>query len=235
MLSLLLSLALADEAGDAWLQKVDTANNAGDDAHIGRDLKGTDKKGETAERTIEIWQKGEDKRLVRFTAPARLEGVGLLVPDGETVYLYLPTYERAKRVTGDQRSDAFLGTDFSIGDLSQVEWVPEYTAVIEQDEGAELRLMLTPKDPKAHAHASVRMWVRKTDNLPSKIEYLDAAGQPLRRLTLSGYRDAGPRPIAHHLKVEDLEKGTWTEATVDEAVFDKGLEDDLFTLRELER
>ena len=235
MLTFLMSLALADEAGDAWLAKVDSANNAGDDAHIVLDLKVTDAKGQAANRTIEIWQKGDDKRLVRFTAPARLEGVGLLVPDGETVYFYLPAYERAKRVSGEQRSDAFMGTDFSIGDLSAMEWDPEYSAVIEQDEGAELRLLLTPDNPKDHGHASVRMWVRKTDNLPSRIEYLDSSGEVLRRLTLSGYRDAGPRPIAHHLKVEDLEKGTWTEATVEQAEFDSGLDDQLFTLRELER
>ena len=76
MLTFLMSLALADEAGDAWLAKVDSANNAGDDAHIVLDLKVTDAKGQAANRTIEIWQKGDDKRLVRFTAPARLEGVG---------------------------------------------------------------------------------------------------------------------------------------------------------------
>ncbi len=235
MLTFLLSMALADEAGDAWLSRVDTANNAGDDAHIVLDLKVTDDQGATAERTLVIWQKGEDKRLVKYTAPARLAGVGLLVPDGETVYLYLPAYEKPKRITGEGRSDSFIGTDFSVGDLSQVEWLPEYSAVVEQDEGAQVRLLLTPKDPKAHGHAAVRIWVRKSDDLPSKIEYLDAKGEPIRRLTLSGYQTAGSRPLAHHLKVEDLEKGTWTEATVESAVFDSGLEDELFTLRELER
>lgn len=231
--SLLLAVAFADEIGEGWLTRVDAANNEGEDAHLVLDLKVADAQGKTVERSLEIWQKGDDKRLVKITAPPRLAGVALLIPDGETTYVYLPAYGRPKRVVGDQRSDAFLGTDFSIEELSRLAWAPEYEATVEADEGATVRLAMVPEDPKAHKHQQAKMWVRKVDDLPSRIEYTAADGTPTRRVTLSGFADAGGRPLAHHLKVEDLEGGTWTEATVRTATFDGGLDDSIFELASL--
>ncbi|HJN75992.1 MAG TPA: outer membrane lipoprotein-sorting protein [Myxococcota bacterium] len=235
MLHTLLALALADEAGDALLAKVDAANNAGDDAHLVLDVVVTDDKGESAQRTLEIWQKGDDKRLVRYTEPARLAGIGLLVPDGETVYVYLPAYGRPKRVVGDQRSDAFMGTDFSIDDLSRLSWSEEYSAIVEGTDGEMTTLLLTPNDPKQHEHHHVRMWVRPDDHLPSVIEYSDEDNVRIRTVTLTDYRDVGPRNLAHTLHVLDNDKGTSTEATVNEVAFDAGLDDELFTLTALTR
>ena len=231
MMLTLFALAHADEAGDARLAQVDAALTAGDDAHLVLDVQVTDKRGETATRTLEIWQKGDDKRLVRYTAPARLAGIGLLVPDGEVVYVYLPAYGRSKRVVGSQRSDAFMGTDFSIDDLSRLSWSTEYGAAL----GEAGCMTLTPTDAKAHEHATVSLCVRDEDSLPTRIEYLDGAGQPLRTVTLGDFQDVGPRHLAHSLSVTDHEAGTSTTATVTSVVVDQGLEDELFTLTTLER
>ena len=234
-MTLLCSLALADDAGTAWLDKVDAASNAGSDAHIVLDVVVTDKKGVDANRTLEIWQKGSDKRLVRFTEPARLAGVSLLVPDGDTVYVYLPAYERPpKRVVGSQRSDAFMGTDFSIEELSRMEWAGDYDATVEEDEGDVTRLLLDPKDLKGVEHDQLRMWVDESRNMPVKVEYF-ADGELQRRLTLEDYKPVGPRELAHSLRVEDLDKGTQTKATVRSAELDTGLDDERFTLTELTR
>src|SRR5690606_9574173 len=118
----LLWLALTAWASpaDDRLALVDAASNRGDDAHIVLAVQTTDRKGESAERTLELWQKGTDKRLARFTEPARLAGVALLVPDGDTVYLYLPSYGRVRRVVGEARGDAFMGIDFTMEDLSRI-------------------------------------------------------------------------------------------------------------------
>jgi len=230
MTHLLIALALADDAGDALLAQVDEALAAGDDAHLVLDITVVDKKGVEAERTLEVWQKGGDKRLVRYTEPARLAGIGLLVPEGDTVYVYLPAYGRAKRVVGSQRSDAFMGTDFSIDDLSRLSWSEEYSAT-----SAEGCLSLTPEDAKQHEHASVKLCTRADDHLPTEIVYLDAAGQPLRTVTLTEFKDIGPRWMAHSLAVVDHAEGTSTRAIVTSVEVDQGLDDELFTLTTLTR
>ena len=196
-----LPLALAED-GAAILARVDAAASRGQDAHVVLAVQVTDRVGVTADRVLEIWQKGDDKRLVRFTEPARLAGTGLLVPDGHTVYLFLPAFGKPRRIVGDQRGDAFMGTDFSMEDLSRLSWADEYTATLEADEGDVLRLALAPKDSAAHRDATVRLWVREADSLVTKVEHVDAGGTVTRRLLLEDVRPVGSQPMAHHITVE---------------------------------
>jgi outer membrane lipoprotein-sorting protein len=233
----MLTLAMAAHAsdGDALLARMDAAANRGQDAHLVLDVAVVDKAGTKSDRTLEIWQKGGDKRLVRFTQPARLAGTSLLVPDGDTVYMYLPAYGKVRRVLGEQRGDAFAGTDFSLEDLSRLSFADEYTATVEADEGAVTRLRLAPKDAKAHRDAALRVWMREADDLPEKVEYLGADGAVRRRLTMSDFRPDDGRVLAHTLVVEDLAAGKRTEARVRAVDLDSGLADGLFALTELSR
>ncbi|MFZ5475755.1 MAG: outer membrane lipoprotein-sorting protein [Myxococcota bacterium] len=230
-----IAAALASD-GDALLARMDAAANRGQDAHLVLDVTVVDRAGTRSEpRTLEIWQKGSDRRLVRFTAPARLAGTSLLTPDGDTVYLYLPAYGKPRRVIGDQRGDAFMGTDFSLEDLSRLSFADEYTATVEADEGDVTRLKLLPKDPKAHRDAALRVWMREGDDLLAKVEYLSADGSVRRRLTLSDFKAADGRVLAHRLVAEDLANQKRTEATVRAVDMDSGLSDGLFALTELSK
>jgi hypothetical protein len=62
---------------------------------------------------------------MRFLDPPDLRGTALLVlqrPNRhDDVILYLPAFERARRISSAQRSDAFFGTDFTYEDLEPKE------------------------------------------------------------------------------------------------------------------
>ena len=218
-----------------WLQQIDDASVRGDDTQVLVDLKLTDQRGKVTERTLEILQKGTDKRLVRFTAPARLAGVTLLVPDGDTLYLYLPAYGRERRVIGDQRGDSFMGSDFSMEDLSRTTFGDDWTARLGKAEGEHQWLDLAPKDASAHGDAALRIRVRSTDYLVDRIESLDAKGTLTRRLTLADFRDVQGRAFAHSLIAEDLKRGRKTQGTVTTVTFDAGITDDRFSVAALSR
>ena len=108
----------------------------------------TDARGRTHPRTIEIWQKGDDRRLVRMIAPARLSGIGLLVSPGETTHLFLPQYPPARRVVGSKRADAFMGTDFAVEDLSRLTYGDTYSASVVDSSGGLTHLKLQHKTDK---------------------------------------------------------------------------------------
>ncbi len=234
-MSLLFALiaAVAAEDGNPLLEQCDAAQAAAADGHVVMDLEVTDSRGHTATRTLEIWQKGGDKRLVRYTAPARLAGTGLLVPDGETVYLYMPAYGRARRVVGERRDDAFLGTDFSVEDLARLSWADDFSAEVTGREGGLVELYLTPRDPGEED--PVRLWIRSEDHLAARIEVLDGEGVPQRRLEMSDFRVVGTRHLAHTFEVHDLTGGGVTVARVTQAETDLGLDDEVFTLTNLQR
>ena len=228
------ALAAPSSAAE-WLTKVDGASVRGSDTHVVVDLTLTDQRGKVTKRTLEILQKGTDKRLVRFTAPARLAGVTLLVPDGDTLYLYLPAYGRERRVIGDQRGDSFMGSDFSMEDLSRTTFGDDWTATVSDAEEAHQWLALAPKDASAHGDAALRIRVRKTDFLVDRIESFDDKGEITRRMTLSDFRDVDGRQFAHSLIAEDLERGRKTEGKVSKVALDSGLGDERFSVAALSR
>ena len=209
LLCLLISLrAAADEEGQAWLRRIDEAARV-DDAHLVLDVEVTDSRGETAPRTLEIWQRGSEERMVRITAPARLKGVGLLVTQDETVYLFLPSYPPARRVVGSKRADAFLGTDFAVEDLSRLEYADHYDPVISGVDGELTILTLTPR--KVTGDQAIQIWV-DPDAVVRRIDHIGPSGTVHRRLLLDDIRLINERRIAHHMVVYDLHNNRQTEA-----------------------
>jgi hypothetical protein len=80
--------------------------------------------GRSMSRRLQIVRKQSvqpGKALVRFLDPFELRGTSMLVIEHsdrhDEVFLYLPAFEKVRRVSSAQRFDAFFGTDFSYEDL----------------------------------------------------------------------------------------------------------------------
>lgn len=229
MIALFLAVAvsLAGPADDL-LAEVDRVANQGDSAHLTVEIT-AGPEDERVARTLEIWQHGDDQRLIRYTEPARLRGISLLVPDGETLYLYLPSYGKVRRVVGRSRGNAFQGTDFAMEDLARIRWSDDYVPALSGPD----HLTLTPRD-RSSASARVELYLGP-DRLPRRVEHYDADGVLIRRIAFGDVRTVGPRPLAHQVVVEDLTRSRSTEARVTAAEVDTELDESLFTVRSLTR
>ena len=217
--------------GSTWPHRIDTAARVSD-AHLVLDVKVTDAKGREGERTIEVWQKGDEHRLVRMVAPARLRGVGLLAGPDHSLHLFLPQYPPARRVVGNKRADAFMGTDFAVEDLSRMTYSADYSASVVGVEDGLTHLQLTPY--ATTGEQTVELWVGD-DAVVRRIRHTDARGRASRQLDLSDVRPEGDVLLAHKMVVVDLLRDRRTEATVREVTLDQALSDELFTVTNLER
>lgn len=226
------------DSGAAWLRRIDEVAHV-DDAHLILDLTvGRSTSDGTAfapnapraARTIEVWQKGDDRRLVRINAPARLKGVGLLVTPGDVIHLFLPQYPPSRRIVGSKRADAFMGTDFSVDDLSRMSLAAHYDATVEGRDGELTRLKLVSHD----GETTMEVWA-DTEGVVRRIDHLDRKGQVTRRLVMEDVRPEHGVPLAHRLSVADLVHHRRTVAELRSVQIDTGLSDDLFTVTNLER
>ena len=85
----------------SWLKAVDQANSPFQDATL--EVNVQVQKGSTeVERSLQIWQRGDNERRVEMRSPARLAGVSLLVAEDGSLYSYLPAYRRVRKVVGEQ-------------------------------------------------------------------------------------------------------------------------------------
>lgn len=229
---MLLNALATPTTGAEWLRAVDDAATGSTDAHAVLEVTVIDKKGTENQRTIEIWQKGDAQRLVRLTAPARIAGVGLLSNGEGDLHLYLPAYDRVRRIVGDHRGDAFVGSDFTLEDLSRVTWSGDYTAALAANEGDLTLLELTSTD--TGSQVSVRLAVQPDMHI-ARIEHLDDNGDIKRQISLSDFRTAGDRTLAHHIVVEDLAGNRRTVADLASYDNETPVDDDLFTVSRLMR
>ena len=66
---------------------------------------------------------GSSKAILRFTAPAEVKGVALLIVNHQDrasdQWMWTPALERDRRIALQDRSTRFFGTDFSFEDLEE--------------------------------------------------------------------------------------------------------------------
>jgi outer membrane lipoprotein-sorting protein len=233
MMSLLLCASLwaaTPSDGAGWLSYIDEVADV-EDAHMVLELTVTDPRGEEAQRTIEIWQLGDEQRMVRMMAPTRLAGIGLLVTHGDTLHLYLPQFPPARRVVGSNRADAFMGTDFAVDDLARINYSDDYTAEVVGSEEGLTRLRLTPK--VATGSASVEAWVGE-DGVVRRLDHFNKREEVIRRITMDDIRPEAGVLLAHRMEVRDLKRNRQTVAFLKDTEINAGLSESLFSVNELE-
>ncbi len=86
-----------------------------------------DKAGKEEVREATIQQKGNDKRMFRFTAPASQAGISVLSLPNDVMYLYLPAFGKERRIATSAKNQNFAGTDFSYDDMESKPFSAKYT------------------------------------------------------------------------------------------------------------
>ena len=188
------------------------------------------------EKVIEmkIQQKGGVKRLVRFLKPGDVKGMSVLVESPDVTYVYLPQFNRTRRVAAHTSKQSFMGTDFTEQEMNIVRYDESFDPELVGKEGDEYVLKLTPKKGKEFAFAWVKMWIDSRDGLQTRIEYYNADNVKMKTQTrgevkvLEGVRTQTKVNMTDHIKkhATDIEILSNRE--------NLGLKDDIFTVRNLE-
>ena len=85
-----------------------------------------DARGKVLNKSWHFWRegnRGNSKVLVRFDTPAEVRGVGLLTLNhaGRSAeqWLYTPAIQRDRRIAPQEKSQRFMGTDFTNEDMEE--------------------------------------------------------------------------------------------------------------------
>jgi hypothetical protein len=189
------------------------------------------------ERVVDMkgWKKGDEKGLIRYTAPPKERGTAYLRV-GASTWLWLPSAEKVVRVGAKQN---FGGGDFSNGDIFRLSLSRDYVPTLAGEEEAEgqpcWKLDLKARD-RSVAYDRVLLWVRKDGtDFPVRTEYFTLSGRKLKWLTLSDVGRLGARARPRLLVMESaLEKGQRTELRFLAIEDDPRLDDRMFTPSALE-
>jgi hypothetical protein len=184
---------------------------------------------------------GRSKAVLRFTAPAEVKGVALLIvnhPDrASDQWMWTPAVERDRRIALQDRSTRFFGTDFSFEDLEERD-VDQYEYSLEGVEpigGApSWRIRSTPKKTRSSQYTGSLVWIRRDNYAWARIENYQR-DQAVRRLDYSDIQNVQGIWTARVMEMTDLTRGSRTRLTLDKLQYNLALKDTDFTLPALRR
>ncbi|MDE3057497.1 MAG: outer membrane lipoprotein-sorting protein [Bacteroidota bacterium] len=188
---------------------------------------------------MESWTLGTSKSLVKILAPAREAGNRTLKL-GNEIWMYLRNTETTIRIPPSMMLQSWNGSDYTYDDMVREETLAEdYAITIAGNENIDniecLKLQLIPKPNAPVVWGKILYWVRKEDDLPSRVEYFDEKGKLMRTMVMSNFKVMGGRKVPAVWTMYNSDKTHSTEIKMDEAAFDIRISDKIFSLKELEK
>ena len=188
-------------------------------------------------KTLEGVEDG-DKSIIVFDRPADVKGTATLTythkVGSDDQWLYLPAIKRVKRISSNNKSGPFMGSEFAYEDLSSQE-VEKYTYKYIKDEGDNFLVERYPVDPKS-GYTKHLVWVNKQEYRAEKIEFYDRKGELLKTLSFNGYKKyLNKFWRAAEFKMANHQTGKTTTLAFSEYKFSNGFKDRDFNKNSLKR
>ena len=231
---LLLALPINNFGQDAesLLKKMDDLMGAPKDRVANVEMTVTDKYGDVKVAEAILKQKGTERKLYKYTKPEKKVGIATLALPDDVMWLYMPSFGKAIRISLLSKSQAFTGTDFSYEDMSGVPYNVRYTPKMLQSENdSEYMLELTPRSNKT-MYSRIVLSLDKKYNYPIKMAFFDKDNN-YEKLATYKYEKKDSYWYAKEVLMTDLRKDHSTKIVMKDIKFDQGLTDDEFTVETL--
>ncbi len=205
-------------------------------------LQVVDAKGKTSEKKWaydRIGSHGNSKVVLRFTAPAEVKGVALLIqnhPDrASDQWMWTPAINRDRRIAMQDRRTRFFGTDFSFEDLEERD-VEQYDYSMKGDDAVDgdacWKIESKPRATKTSQYTRSLLWIRKSNYSYAKIEnYTDS--KLIRSILYKDVQQVQSIWTPRLIEVHDLTRDSRTNLKLDALKYNLPFKEEDFTLQAL--
>lgn len=193
-------------------------------------------KTEHWERTLEMeaWSLERDYFLIRILEPAKERNVATLKRYRE-VWNYLPKVDRVIKIPPSMMGGSWMGSHITNDDLVKANHIEEdYDLRLLEESANHYTIECLPKPDAAVVWGKIIYRVRKTPQVPDQVDYFDEEMVRVREIHFDDIQQIGDRTVPLRMTVLPLESPD--EKTIlhyRELVFDIGLDENYFSLRNL--
>lgn len=191
--------------------------------------------------------RGDKKILIRFLSPPDIKGTGLLTLEHhnreDEQWLYLPALRRVRRISAAEKSDNFVGTDFTYQDLKS-EDMDQYHYRLTGEESIDSipcyvveAIPSTKSERKKSAYGKRIFWISKDHFVLVQVHFFDKKGKLFKILNASEIReiDKTNKWRAWHIEIKNLQNGHRTILKYDHIKINRGVPSRFFSKRYLKR
>ncbi|WP_444993870.1 outer membrane lipoprotein-sorting protein [Aliikangiella sp. IMCC44359] len=207
--------------------------------------------GKTQKRELDWIKKTvkskDEYTLIRFTYPKDIRGTGLLTYEYELKeddrWLYLPALRRSRRITSSEKSDNFMGTEFSYEDLSNESLDKYRYEFIKESPCGEMQCFVVRAKPTNEqelvesGYSSRELWIEQTHYILTQAKYYDKNNGLIKEFTASDIKKIGNTDLArsHKMEMKNLKTGSVTTMLFEDFLINEPVSDKTLTVRNLER
>jgi hypothetical protein len=213
----------------------------------------TTAEGQERVRKLKMWSRLKDKTaesevLLRFDQPGDIKGTGFLQIENasadDDIWVFLPALGKTRRLVANAKHDSFFGTDFSYGDvlLPAVNRYDHTFLRSEPLDGSACDVIESkPKDGKTRdesGYARRIIWLDATTHVERKVEYYDLSNKLLKTqyaTDIQQIETSPPRWVPMRRDMVNHQTGHKTLYRMDRISLDRKLNEDFFSVRNLER
>jgi hypothetical protein len=203
-----------------------------------------DTKGKVLNKSWHYYREGNQgnsKVLVRFDAPPEVRGVGLLTLNhagkNSEQWLYTPAIQRDRRIAPQEKSQRFMGTDFTNEDMEEraIEDY-DYSLVSEETFAGQpsYRIKAVFKDRGSTQYSQVQLWVRKDIVATTYAEFY-VENKLSKTLKWDDWKQIRNIWTPHLMEMKDLLRKSTTRIRSSNMQYNVKFESDWFSLRNLKR
>ncbi len=235
--------ALAEEAGSAadWVARTNRALRPAPSMSASFRIESREPGGRPdviAGRVRRQFRDGTSRTLLEVSEPEAARGTAILVverADGSLErWVWLPFVRRLRRIQGVERTDHFLGTEFTYEDLGF--GVPPERARGEarrvREGGREWIRLDSP--PYQH-YSRVTTFIDPVTHLPVHVRFYDHAGQLFREQEFGAVREVDGFPYPTRISVRNRITGTESTLELADLDFHSPVPDEVFETSEVGR
>jgi hypothetical protein len=184
---------------------------------------------------------GSSKSILRFTAPAEVKGVALLIVNHQDrasdQWMWTPALERDRRIALQDRSTRFFGTDFSFEDLEERD-VNQFDYQLTGEETFDgqpcWKIESKPKESKSSQYTSSMLTIREDNYVVVRIENF-AKDKLVRSIHYSDVQKQDGIWVGRTMEVLDANRGSRTVLKLEKLQYNIPMKEESFTLEALRR
>jgi len=194
---------------------------------------------EEVREMIMFSQKEEDEKtstLMRFLSPKSVKGVTLLnIDDGEKIYLYMPAYNKPRRIASSSKGDEFMGTGLSYEDMSMDYEDKDYEKNLLEETDSEYIIEVLPSEEDA-SYEKIILHIDKENFYAKKVEFYETGSELTKTLTINKIKvDDNGEVTPMEIEFTDIAENQKTKIVMKEIEYNVELSSGFFSIRTLSK
>jgi hypothetical protein len=176
------------------------------------------------------------KRFTEFHAPGDVKGTKVLSLSRSKMYVYLPAYQKVRRITSHATEQGFMGTTLSQDDMATTHYGQVYSTTSCSQEGDSYLIEAKPRDGADVAYGSAVFKVSVDKTLPEEIRYFSVSGKHVKTESRTQYECRGEYCNPNRITMTDHTRGgAKTTLSVSVWKMDTNFPESVFSKRNLQR